>query len=247
MITNKRLRAIMVAVVLAAGWSNASLRADDPKSPYDKDKDRADYADKKLTTAHFVHKAVFSGLKEVRLGEVAKEKAMSTEVRDYATRIVTDHQQVNDRLTSLARQKGLPVPDTNSLDKPYGHKPEGDLTKTDLDRDQPARNVVNAELPPREDGKDNTIPSKSDGKDQGRRAAEMAFDELRRLSGAEFDRAYISHLIMSHNRSVSLFSKASQELDDPEIKSFALETLPKLREHLRDAERISTEVMRTNF
>lgn len=202
-----------------------------------------------------MRKAVWSGLKEVRLGEVAQEQALSPEVRDFATRMVMDHQKANERLAELARLKGLTIPETNSLDQPYAYKPAGEAGATGITRDEqirrdePAtRNVVNAELPPREEGKDNTIPDNKTGRlDQKRYTGELAFDEIRKLSGAEFDRAFMSQMIADHNRAVGLFSKASQELEDVEIKAFALETLPKLREHLRDAERISTEITRSNF
>jgi putative membrane protein len=61
-------------------------------------------------------------------------------------------------------------------------------------------------------------------------------DRLQKLSGAEFDKAYISDMVSDHKTDVKEFEKASKNLSDPELRAFAEKTLPTLQEHLRQAE-----------
>jgi len=57
--------------------------------------------------------------------------------------------------------------------------------------------------------------------------------------GADFDRAFIEHAVKDHRKDISKFESASRSLNDSELKAFATETLPTLRHHLNEAERIA--------
>lgn len=71
----------------------------------------------------FMEKAATSGMLEVKLGQMAQEKASASEVKDFGERMVTDHSQANDKLKSIAQQKGVTLPDSltakqqNTVDK----------------------------------------------------------------------------------------------------------------------------------
>jgi putative membrane protein len=58
-------------------------------------------------------------------------------------------------------------------------------------------------------------------------------------NGADFDRAFIEYAIKDHRKDISKFERASRDLNDSELKAFATETLPTLRNHLAEAERIA--------
>jgi len=62
----------------------------------------------------FADKAAQGGMAEVKLGELAKEKASSQAVKDFGQRMVHDHTRINDDLKSLASKKGITLP--TSLD-----------------------------------------------------------------------------------------------------------------------------------
>ncbi|HEY6228473.1 MAG TPA: DUF4142 domain-containing protein [Verrucomicrobiae bacterium] len=57
--------------------------------------------------------------------------------------------------------------------------------------------------------------------------------------GADFDRAFIEHAVKDHRKDIAKFERASRDLSDSELKAFATETLPTLRHHLDEAERIA--------
>jgi len=58
-------------------------------------------------------------------------------------------------------------------------------------------------------------------------------------NGADFDKAFIQHALKDHKKDIDKFEKASRDLKDSELRSFAMETLPTLREHYTEAQRIA--------
>jgi putative membrane protein len=67
-------------------------------------------------------------------------------------------------------------------------------------------------------------------------------DRLQKLSGAEFDKAYISDMVTDHKKDVKEFKKAAKNLSDPELKAFAENKLPIIQEHLRQAENLEAQL-----
>ena len=60
--------------------------------------------------ASFVKTAALDGMTEVELGKLAASKSSTSDVKKFAQKMVQDHEQANQRLTAIARSKGLPVP-----------------------------------------------------------------------------------------------------------------------------------------
>lgn len=57
----------------------------------------------------FVKKASEGGVAEVKLGELAQQRAQNPEVKEFAQHLVSEHQQANTELQQLAQTKGLKV------------------------------------------------------------------------------------------------------------------------------------------
>lgn len=77
----------------------------------------------------FVKEAASAGMMEVELGQYAKDKAKSQEVKDFAQRMVTDHGKANEELKSVVGNK-MKMPDKMELK----HKATMDkLTKASAD------------------------------------------------------------------------------------------------------------------
>jgi putative membrane protein len=58
----------------------------------------------------FVMEAAQGGMAEVELGQLASEKAQSSDVKQFAQRMVTDHGKANDELKTLAQSKNITLP-----------------------------------------------------------------------------------------------------------------------------------------
>jgi putative membrane protein len=68
------------------------------------------------------------------------------------------------------------------------------------------------------------------------------FDKLANLSGAEFDREYMTGMVKGHELMVKIFEKQSKSGKDEELKGWAEKTLPTLKEHLKMAKETKEKV-----
>ncbi|MDQ6889570.1 MAG: DUF4142 domain-containing protein [Bacteroidota bacterium] len=57
-------------------------------------------------------------------------------------------------------------------------------------------------------------------------------DKLSKKTGADFDKAYVDMMVEDHKKDVAAFKKASGNLNDNDLKTFATTTLPTLQKHL---------------
>jgi putative membrane protein len=71
-----------------------------------------------------------------------------------------------------------------------------------------------------------TLPSDVNGKQQA------MYDRLSKLSGDQFDSAYVKGMMTDHQEDIKDFKKESQSGTDEKIKSFAAQTLPVIEGHL---------------
>jgi putative membrane protein len=69
--------------------------------------------------------------------------------------------------------------------------------------------------------------------------AKAAYDHLSSLSGAEFDKAYIGHMVEDHQKAESLFSTEATSGGDADLKEFAAETLPTIQKHSKLAQQLA--------
>jgi putative membrane protein len=67
-------------------------------------------------------------------------------------------------------------------------------------------------------------------------------DRLSGLSGADFDRAYMSEMVRDHTEDIALFERAAQSASDADVKAYAERSLPMIREHLALARQVNSEV-----
>jgi putative membrane protein len=81
-----------------------------------------------------------------------------------------------------------------------------------------------------------TPPTELDGKHKKLR------DRLAKLSGPEFDRAYMDEMVKDHRKDVKEFQREAEKAKDPDVKSFASKTLPTLQDHLKEAETVHAQV-----
>jgi putative membrane protein len=85
-----------------------------------------------------------------------------------------------------------------------------------------------------------TIPDSLDSKHQSR------IEKLSKLSGPDFDKAYIKDQVKDHKQDVSEFKSEANNGSDPNIKQFASNTLPILEQHLTMAKDLSKTEKKTS-
>lgn len=142
---------------------------------------------------HFMKEAAEGGLAEVALGNLAAQKASSTEVKNFGERMVQDHTKANDQLKQIASNKGVNLPS------------------------QPSH-------------------------------AQLAEKKrLQKLSGTQFDQAYMNAMLKDHKKDVADFQKESKSGKDPDLKNFAAQTLPTLQDHLKQAQSVAPNANRSSM
>jgi len=135
----------------------------------------------------FAADAAIVGMVEVELANLARQKAKSPEIRQYAEHLLAEHQQTNEKLKALAAQKNIALP-------------------KDLDAKHKAER-----------------------------------DKLAALDGPEFEKAYIEAMVKDHRKAVNDFATEAKRTEDKDLKDFASETEPKLREHLEQAQKLLSQ------
>jgi len=63
-----------------------------------------------ISDKHFVKEALEGGNAEVSLGQLAQEKAMSTDVKEFGQKMVNDHTKLGEQMRPIAQQIGVEPP-----------------------------------------------------------------------------------------------------------------------------------------
>jgi predicted outer membrane protein len=196
-----------------------------------------------ITSQNFVWDAATTDMKEIQMGEMALQKSDNADVKNFAKRLIADHKKACQKLQSIAEKEGLNCPGTNSMN--WGM--QGDMK----DRWQANSMHANSDYWPTnqnhamtsEPDKDSpphlaTMLKSSPTKMMGMEM-EMNWESM---SGADFDRAFASHMVMGHEKAIGKFEMAAASLQDAGLKTYAEKNLPTLRNHLRMAQELQSKV-----
>jgi putative membrane protein len=77
------------------------------------------------------------------------------------------------------------------------------------------------------------LPGVLDKEEQGH------VDDLQKIDGNDFDKMYMDMMLDDHKDDIKEFQKAADNCKDPDLKTFALTTLPVLEKHLDSAKAIT--------
>jgi putative membrane protein len=80
------------------------------------------------------------------------------------------------------------------------------------------------------------LPAALDDKHQAK------IDKLKGLSGKQFDKAYVDMQVKAHEKAVSLFEAYAAAGENDDLKDWAGDTVPTLREHLKEAQDLNAKV-----
>ncbi|WP_293313077.1 DUF4142 domain-containing protein [Pedobacter sp. UBA5917] len=133
--------------------------------------------------ATFLRKAAIGGIMEVEAAKIAAKNAKSTEVKDFAAKMLSDHTKANTELKALAKDK----------------------------------KIITADALPAED--------------------QIHLDEMKKMSGAAFDKHYMDMMVNDHDKTVALF-KTGLENRDQSVKAWASNTLKVIESHDEMAKKI---------
>jgi putative membrane protein len=192
------------APLLAAGGADAKTMKSAPQATAD---------------ARFLNTTEQGNAKELDIASLAVDRATSAGVRDFARRLVADHQALHGKLVATASSVGV------SLSARGMGMAMGDMRKNE-------KGMTSSERAARGGGGSASTMSMP------------ADPELRALSnrqGADFDRAFTEQMIADHQKEIARFQLASNDKAlSASVRSLASATLPTLREHLAAAQALRT-------
>ena len=84
---------------------------------------------------HFVMEAASGGVAEVKLSELAKNRASDANVKDFANQMITDHTQANDELKPIADSNKIAWPDRLEGDSGTAYKRLSKLSGPKFDKE----------------------------------------------------------------------------------------------------------------
>jgi putative membrane protein len=64
------------------------------------------------------------------------------------------------------------------------------------------------------------------------------------LTGPELDREFINSMVADHQKAVEMFREETTTPQNPDVKKYAEETLPKLEMHVEKAQRLQSKLFR---
>ena len=194
-------------------------------------------AEKKLGSEQFVYRAVAEGMRETRLAQLASIKAVTPEVISYTSRLLGDYQQATDQLTAIGLGKGYKLPSTNDMEQVTDYNEIAGASPSGIAGSGNGREAVGEPAPASKDS------SATTGRDTTHKGGDdhSILAEFRGLNGPEFERAYLKELVSAHHKAILLYLRAEREVDDEDVKIFATSNLPILRDHLRDAQRLTKQ------
>jgi len=95
---------------------------------------------------------------------------------------------------------------------------------------------ANAQLKQLASNKNLTLPAETNAQQKAEK------DRLSKLSGAEFDREYMSLMSAAHDKAVAAFENEARDGSEADVKTWATKTLPTLKEHQALAKQIAAKL-----
>jgi len=199
----------------------------------------------KHSDRRFLEKVADSNRAEIALANLAATQASNQRVKDFAQKLVTDHQQVTQELQQLAQQKGIDLPEHGSrASAAASYNNTGD-NRSGLN-DQPdangSRANTNATNPGAATGRDHDMSTASTASDDLSWGAKHDYNKLSKESGADFDKKFINDMVDDHQEDIKMFEKKAKDADDPQVRDFASRVLPHLQEHLQMAQDLKNQL-----
>jgi putative membrane protein len=137
------------------------------------------------TDRHFILAVASNDQFEIALSNLARERVSNDQVKQFAQRLIEDHQASSQQLAQIAKAAGVEIPKTMN-------------------------EVHQAEL-----------------------------NHLQKLQGRDFERGYVYCNVAGHTKNVLKFRDEAAEAQDQQLKQFAASMLPKLQQHLQQAQQLA--------
>jgi predicted outer membrane protein len=166
---------------------------------------------------------------EIEISQVAQKEAENRQVKQFAVKMVQEHQQLAQKLQQVAGTQMSGQRGQSTLEQRQG---ADQLRETNQRTTQPAQqNDLRA-------GQDGAFGQLAQIDRQiTQKATEAAIDRIRDKSGTEFDQAYLACQVAAHMHMKVALDVISQQTSG-ELAQIAQQAQPKIEQHLEEAEKL---------
>lgn len=196
---------------------------------------------------------------EVELGQLAQQQAQNPEVKQFAQKMVQDHQQLVQKLQPLAGGQGgySPTSPTQGTSSQFDAQRQtsdttrlpgspGAASQTPGARDIARNEDLNANQSltgERAAGKQNPALHElaQIEKQIAERHKEAVREELQQKQGAEFDKCYVGAMIGSHMHALAALEVIEQQGPE-QLRQIAQQAQPKVQQHLDHAKQLMKQL-----
>jgi predicted outer membrane protein len=213
-----------------------------------------------------------ANMEEIKAGQMAQSKASSPQVKDYARTLVSDHQQADKQVLAMADKMHVDMKkmdmsdmdhsgmdhskmdhsgmDHSKMDQSADHSKMDhsamDHSKMDQSADHSKMDhsgMANSQTANMD--RSNTDSSQMSGMDHDKMKMHQAkMDQLQKMSGKEFDQAFLGMMTNGHNHVIDMVKNAQSNASG-DLKSMLDQMLPTLERHKQMAQDLQKTVGNT--
>lgn len=236
--------------LLGAFLSFGAIAANDPQTKRIKD------------NAEFVEKAAMASKTQVTLSELALSQSTNPAVKQFAEKVISDHQKAFDGLKSVAASKGISLPFASigtgvhgmSGSATPGVKDESEAkanSKAEADKIAADAKKTGDEIAANESygskkAKEvvTSSPTIASSKEYTKAAEKLQgqYNDLTKLSGEKFDKQYLSDIGSTNDKAIKLVEKQSKDGWDSDLMTWSNEVLPTLKQHEEMVKSVTKDV-----
>jgi predicted outer membrane protein len=193
------------------------------------DSSRMDRSGKGMTDQMVLRHLHHANMEEIKAGQMAESKASSPQVKDYARTLVQDHQQADKQVLAMADKMHVDMKKNMDMDQSSMDHSKMDHSKMDHSKTDQS----------------NMDHSQMAGMDHEQmRTHQAKMDQMQKLSGKEFDQAFLTMMVNGHDHVIDMVKNA-QSSASGDMKNMLDQMLPTLERHKQMAQDLEKSVGNT--
>lgn len=200
--------------------------------------DMAGHGDSNKMVLGFLH---HSNKGEIEMANLAKQNGSSKQVKDFADRMIKDHQGADEKVLAFAKSHNVDLMASHH-DMAGKHDKEM-AAKSDRQIDERQSKAVGSgagEYAHMSEGTGGAGMDHDGMKHMGEHKAAM--EKLKGLKGADFDREFARVMVKDHQHVVDRLTQVRSRMTDTETQGFIDKLLPTLKEHLSMAQKLQGDL-----
>jgi uncharacterized protein (DUF305 family) len=239
-------------IVFATAWGNAQTpqTSGADTSGNKSSQNTSDTGSQKISDTSFLTRGIRQQILDIRLAQVATDRANSPRVKQAAREIIKDGRENLQKMLALTQGKNLHGLTQQEIDAAMGKlKNDGTMTTSDPAASATSGNTVTDSLGSGSSGSGNvgaqdtgtlarttTVKRNSSYSEQGDYAYNNNLfmheaEILNSAKGREFDTRWLSLMYRIHQGKVDYYNRAMAQVQDTRLKMAITQALPKIRLH----------------